>query len=163
LAEEYLELGYRNIEILEKAAYKTSYVNSYKSAFYGFRIAISPYLAPFLGSKSSDCAELAIKLDDKNPIGYFQLGNTKYHAPSLFGGSKDEALKYFIKAENLMQSNEKQIIEDWNYLDLLTTIAKTYTSLKNYVMAKAYYEKILKIEPGFLLVKNELYPEILKM
>jgi len=28
--------------------------------------------------------------------------------------------------------------------------------------AKKYYEKILKIEPEFLWVKNELYPQLLK-
>ena len=61
-----------------------------------------------------------------------------------------------------MERNPKETIEDWNYLSLLSMIAKTYTELKDFNQAKSYYEKILKIEPDFLWVKNELYPDLLK-
>ena len=162
LAEEYIDLGQKNIQILEKSNYKISMVNSYKSAFYGFRIGLNKAQAPFIGPKSVDCTKLAMKQDDKNPYGYIQFGNSEYYMPAMFGGSKKVALEYYEKAEKLMESNPAQAKEDWNYLSLLTMIAEAYTELKYYKSAKAIYEKILRIEPNFLWVKNELYPNLLR-
>jgi hypothetical protein len=162
LAEEYLKLGQKNIQILEKSNYNISMVNSYKSAFYGFRIGLNKLQAPFIGPKSVECSKLAMKQDDKNPYGYIQFGNSEYYMPATFGGSKKVALEYYEKAEKIMELNPEQAKEDWNYLSLLTIIAQAYTELKYYKSAKAIYEKILRIEPNFLWVKNELYPELLK-
>ena len=60
-----------------------------------------------------------------------------------------------------MESNENFAQQNWNYLSLLTSIAKAYEVTGRKAMAKLYYEKILKIEPNFMWVKNELYPKIL--
>jgi hypothetical protein len=161
-AEKYLDLAEKNLSILEKAVYKLSLVNSYKSAFYGYRIGLNKFRAPFIGPKSVECAKLAIKLDDKNPYGYIQYGNSQYYMPTVFGGSKSVALEYYQKAEKLMELDENQIKNDWNYLSLLSIIAQAHTALKDYGSAKYYYDKILKIEPNFLWVKNELYPQLIK-
>ena len=161
-AEKYLDLAEKNVEILAKASYKPSYVNAYKSAFYGYRIGLNKFKAPFLGGKSVDCARLAMKQDDKNPYGYLQYGNSQYFMPAVFGGSKTVALVYFKKAEALMELDREQIIGDWNYLSLLTYIGQAYTAIKNYESAKFYYQKILAIEPGYTWVKNELLPDVLK-
>ncbi len=160
--EKYLELAEKNIQLLEKKSFKLSYVNSYKSAFYGFRIGLNVLKAPFIGPKSIDCAELAIKLDKTNPYGYIQYGNSQYYMPAAFGGSKKTAIEYYLEAEKLMAIKANEIKEDWNYLNLLTIIGKAYDDIGNYKVAKLYYEKILKIEPDFLWVKNELYPNIKK-
>ncbi len=161
-AKLYIQLGEANIAVLEKSGHIPSVVNSYKSAFYGYKIGLNVLKAPFIGPKSVDCAKLAIKQDDKNPYGYIQYANAQYYMPSAFGGSKQAALKYYSKAEKLMELNQNQIKEDWNYLGVLTMIAKAYTDLKDYEHAKAYCVKILNIEPDFLWVKNKLFPELLK-
>jgi len=162
LAEEYIELGQKNIQILEKNNFKISMVNSYKSAFYGFRIGLNKLQAPFIGPKSVECSILAMKQDDKNPFGYIQYGNSEYYMPSMFGGSKKVALEYYEKAVKIMELNPAQTKEDWNYLSLLTIIAQAYAETEYYTSAKQIYEKIVRIEPNFLWVKNELYPELLK-
>jgi hypothetical protein len=61
-----------------------------------------------------------------------------------------------------MEKNKEDLHEDWNYLNLLTVIAQTYSYLKDYKLSKQYLEKILIIEPRFTWVKNELYPELIK-
>ena len=43
LAEKYLLLAEKNVEILEKASYRLSMVNAYKAAFYGFRIGLNVF------------------------------------------------------------------------------------------------------------------------
>jgi tetratricopeptide (TPR) repeat protein len=161
LAEKYLSLAEENLEYLENKSFKLSHVYSYKSAFYGFRIGLSRLRAPFLGPRSVRLARMAMEVDPQNPNGYIQYGNAQYFMPAMFGGSKSVALQYYTKAEVLMESDTKKSNEDWNYLNLLSMIAKSYTELEDYAMAKTYFEKILKIEPGFLWVKNELYPKLL--
>ena len=161
-AKKYLALAEESLEVLEKSTYKLSLVNAYKAAFYGYRIGLNKLKAPFIGLKSVECARLAIQLDKQNPYGYLQYGNSEYYKPVIFGGSKTDALKYFEKAEELMQLDADQIKEDWNYLNLLTFMAQVYEETKNYESAKAYYQKILNIDPGFLRVKNILYPQFLK-
>lgn len=162
LAEKYLDLAEDNLESLENAKYSLSMVNAYKSAFYGYRIGLNVLKAPLLGLKCLDCAKLSIKLDEKNPFGYIQYGNAQYYMPPIFGGSKIEALKYFKKAEALMEVNKEGIIEDWNYLSILTLIAQSCIATNKYDEAKKYFQKILKIEPNYMWVKNELYPQFLQ-
>lgn len=162
LAEKYLDLAEENLESLEKIGYNLSMVNAYKSAFYGYRIGLNVLKAPFIGPKSVDCAKLAIKLNTKNPFGYIQYGNAQFYMPPMFGGSKTEALEYFRKAEKLMESDKEGVTENWNYLSLLTLIIQSYISTNNIDAAKAYFQKIFKVEPNYLWVKNELYPQFLK-
>jgi tetratricopeptide (TPR) repeat protein len=162
LADKYLTMAEKSLSELEKSGYNISLVHSYQSAFNGFRIGLNLLKAPFIGLKSIDFAKLAIQTDGENPYGYIQYGNSQYYMPAIFGGSKTVALEYFKKAEKLMERHKMQIHNDWNYLSLLTLMAQAYTETNNYDSAKAYYLKILKIEPNFLWVKNELYPQFLK-
>ena len=161
-ARELLQAAQKNLEILEDRKYSLSIINSYKSAFYGFRIALNPITAPVNGFKALDCARTALKLDPEHYLGYVQLGNSEFFMPSTFGGSKKEALEYFLEAKKLIEKNPESLSDDWNYLSLLIVIGQTYTYLKDYLSAKKIYEGILENEPGFLYVKDDLYPKLLK-
>lgn len=161
-ASRILELAENNLEILQNRSFKISYLNSYKSAFYGFHIGLNILKAPFIGPKSVSAAELAMKLDSTNPFGFIQYANSQYYMPAAFGGSKTLAIKYYQKAEKIMKSNPAYLKEDWNYLSLLSIIGKAFEETGNLRAARQYYERILKQEPNFLWVKNELYPNLLK-
>jgi hypothetical protein len=161
-AEKYLGLATENLKILEKNKYKLSMVNAYKSAFYGYRIGLNIWVAPIVGPKSMECAKLAINLDSNNALGYIQCGNVENYMPAFFGGSKTEALKYYLKAQKLMELHTSDMDKNWNYLSLLTTIAQVYIDMQDYKAACSYYVKILNIEPNYLWVKNDLYPKLLK-
>lgn len=160
-AKKYLSLAETNLKKLEISNYKLSMVNSYKSAFYGFRISLNTYKAPFYGPKSLQYAKTAIQLDAGNPYGYIQLGNIEFFMPAIFGGSKERAIEYYRIAQKLME-DKGEIVNDWNYLNLLVVIAQAYRDIDNISMAREYYEKILEIEPDFLWVKKVLYPEVLR-
>jgi len=157
----YLKLAEENTKFLEARKFELSLVNGYKAALYGYHIALSKFSAPFIGPKSSDCAKQAVLLDPNQPFGYVQLGNVKFHSPSLMGGSKTEAIGYYLKAKAMMEKKGVEINGDWNYLSLLVTIAAAYESLDDNLKAKLMYEEILKIEPGFTWIRDELYPQLL--
>jgi len=160
-AKEYLALAENYISILEKSNENQSLVNAYKSAFYGYRMGLNKLLAPTIGRRSVECANLAIKQDKENPFGYIQSGNIQFYMPPIFGGSKKEALVYYLKAQEIMEKDATGILDNWNYLNLLISIARSYYYLDDYLTSKYYLEKIMEIEPGFNYVKTELYPQVL--
>ncbi|HEX2968096.1 MAG TPA: hypothetical protein VHO46_03245 [Bacteroidales bacterium] len=160
-AQKYLAAAEKNVARLERAGYKIPVLNAYRSAFYAFRISLSKLSAPINGPKSLNHAKKAVELDSRNYFGYIQLGNACFYMPATFGGSKETAFENFSKARKLMESDPSLIKGDWNYLSLLVTIAQSYTYMGEYEKAKAEYENLLKIEPGFVYVKNDLLPKLL--
>jgi tetratricopeptide (TPR) repeat protein len=160
-AQRYLQMAEDNVHTLEKSGYKVPLLNAYRAAFYGFRISLSKISAPINGPKSLSYSKKSIELDKENYFGYIQYGNAHFYMPAAFGGSKQVAFENFDKARKLMEKDPALIKGNWNYLSLLVTIAQSYGYLEEYEKAKAEYENILKLEPGFLYVKNDLYPRLI--
>ncbi len=161
-AKKYLELAERNIEVLEESKFSPSLINAYKCAFYGFRIGLNKLSAPINGLKSIEHARSALALDKENYFAYIQYGNIQFYMPAAFGGSKKEGIEYFLKAKLILEKNPCDLTENWNYLSLLLIIGQSYTYIDDLNSAKSVYEYILRLEPDFLYVKNELYPRLLK-
>lgn len=160
-ARNYLSLAEENLSRLEKAGFRIPVLNAYRSAFYAFRISLNTISAPFNGPKSLDHAKKSVELDSNNYFGFTQLGNAYFYMPAAFGGSKKTAFENFSKARSLMEKDPSLTEGNWNYISLLVTIAQSHAYLGEYEKAKAGYENILKIEPGFLYVKDDLYPKLL--
>jgi tetratricopeptide (TPR) repeat protein len=156
-ARKYLGIIQMNLEVLENQNFQPGLINSYKAAIYGFKISLNPISAPLNGPKSLDCIRTALKLAPDNYFCYIQFGNIKNNMPSAFGGSGKEALNNYLIARDLMEKDSVLIQEDWNYMNLLILIAQTCTELKDYKSAGEVYKNILDLEPGFKLVKNDLY------
>jgi hypothetical protein len=161
-AEKYIDILEKYLAVLELENYNLSMVNGYRAAVYGFKIGMDSWVAPFVGNKSSDCAKMAMKLDETNPFGYIQYANIQNYMPSVFGGSKTDALKYYLKAKELMEARPGFIKEDWNYVSLLTDIGKVYWALDDLQTTKEYFEKIMLITKQYDWVKKEMYPQLLK-
>ena len=161
-AKKYLELAERNIEVLEESKFSPSLINAYKCAFYGFRIGLNKLSAPINGLKSIEHARSALALDKENYFAYIQYGNIQFYMPAAFGGSKKEGIEYFLKAKQILEKNPFDLTENWNYLSLLLIIGQSHTYIDDLNSAKNVYENILRLEPDFLYVKNELYPRLLK-
>jgi hypothetical protein len=161
-AKKYLSLAEKNIEILEKRNFNPSDVHAYRCAFYGFRIGLNRLSAPVNGVKSLEHGKAALEMNRDNYFALVQYGNMLFYMPAAFGGSKKEGIEYFIRARELLEKNPSELVENWNYLSLLVIIAQSYTYINDLNSAKAVYENILELEPGFLYVKDELYPELLK-
>ena len=161
-AKKYFSLAIINIDILEKTGYKISVINAYKSAFYGFRIGFNKLSAPFNGPKSLDYAKKSLEQDRDNYLAYVQYGNAQFYMPAAFGGSKKEAMEYFLKAKAILERNQHDTRGNWNYLNVMTLIGQAYTALEDYNSAKSAYENILRFEPGFTYIRDELYPQLLK-
>ncbi|MCU0462588.1 MAG: hypothetical protein MUF36_11360 [Bacteroidales bacterium] len=160
-AKKYLDLAQKNIDLLEKRNYRLSLVNAYNAAFCGFRIGLNILSVPYNGFRSIDYAETAMGQDTGNYLGYVQYGNIQFYMPKSFGGSKKEGVGYYIKAREILEKDPANLKENWNYLAVLILIGQSYYYLNDYASAKDIYEYILKLEPGFTYVRDELYPQLL--
>jgi tetratricopeptide (TPR) repeat protein len=160
-AEKYMKKSEELIKQLVQKEYNLSMLFAYKAAFIGFKIGISPYKAPFIGSESLNFAKQSVITDSTNALGFVQLGNIAFYTPKMFGGSKEEAMQHYLKALKLMDKQNNRT-NNWNYLNLLATIINAYMELEQYEKAKYYCVKTLSVEPNFDWVKNKLYPQVLK-
>ncbi|MFQ3579007.1 MAG: hypothetical protein SNJ71_02565 [Bacteroidales bacterium] len=158
-AEYYIGLAETNIAVLEKQNYKLSDLYAYKSAIYGFKIGLNLLKAPFLGPRSIENAQKALQYDTNNWFAYIQNANIYFYMPSIFENNKQKAVEYYEKALQLMEKSNVSKQYNWNYLNLMVTLAQAYKEVNNTEKAKQCIKKILQIEPNFLWVKNELYFE----
>ena len=161
-AKKYLAAAENNIEILEKQKFNPSVIYAYKSALYGFRITLSPISAPVNGAKSLRYAKQALELDSSNYLANVQYGNVLFHMPSYAGGSKTKGIDYYQKAREVLEKDPANLKENWNYLNILTLLGQSYTIIENLSAAREMYEYILRLEPGFIYVRDVLYPQLLK-
>lgn len=136
-------------------------LHAYKAAFYGFKIGLNPLKAPILGIKSIESVEKAYAIDPTSPQVLLEKANIKYYSPSFYGGSKTEALILYLKAARQLelQKNNKQ---NWIYLTILTNIANIYKETGQTLEAIRMYNKILAVEPQFIWVRDQLYPELIR-
>lgn len=160
-AQKYMTKGENIIAEVIKLQPRNATVLAYNGSFIGFRIGISKFKAISLGPESNKSIELALEIAPNNIQANADKANALFHTPRLFGGSKTESLKLFAKAVRLLEQT-KQTDQNWFYLNLLTLQARNQEALGQNAAARTTYEKILRIEPNYTWVKNELLPALLK-
>lgn len=131
---------------------------AYKAAFYAYKLNLNPIKAPFLGGKSMDNIDLALEKCPGCPHGWIEKGNSLFYMPKAFGGSKPEAIEAYKKAILYMESEPAYLIHNWVYLNVLMVLAQAYEKTENFDMAKKSYEKILRVEPNFTYIRDEVFP-----
>ncbi len=161
-AEKYLQRVKNNLNLLKSKTGETSMTLFYASVINSFSIPFNKLKIAHYGMESLELAERSLERDAANPYANMQYASCYYYMPAIFGGSKSTGLLYYSKARKYMELSSYDNNEDWNYLSLLVQIAQVYADLKKYEEALDIYRLILKREPGFVWVKNELYPKVLK-
>lgn len=161
-AEELLEHAEKHMALLEEQGLDNARVYSLRGAFYGFQIMLDPLKAPSLGKASMNANEKAMSLDPKEPQVWMEKANMDYYRPAIFGGSKKKAVPSYEKAVELFESSPERISENWVYLNCLAGLGIAYENTRKFSEAGDVYRKILKLEPSFKWVKEELYPDFRK-
>ncbi len=159
-AKEYVDKGLENIEIMLKSNPLWAEAMALKAAYYGFKVSLFPFRSMYYGPKSLEAISFAREMYPSSAQVILESANVKYYTPPMFGGSKSEAIEYYKKAIDLMEIT-KNTENNWVYLSTLTLLAMAYEDLKMNKEAKDIYRKTLAFEPGYILVKEVLYPEVL--
>lgn len=161
-AGNYVKKGEKLIDEILKENPKNASALAYKGSFISFKMFMNRIKAVALGPESMRYINRAYKTDPQNIQAIVDKGNLLYYAPVMFGGDKEEGLTFFEKAITQMEATQGATVNNWFYLNLLTLLARHYEERKEYVKAGETYRKILRVEPNFTWVKNELYPEFQK-
>jgi len=160
-AEVYIEKSEEIIDELLTESPENPTLMAYKGAYIAFTIGISKLKAIYLGPRSMKYIDKSLELDSVNIQGNIEKGNSMYYRPSAFGGDKNEAIEYYVKA---VESFEKQglVVNNWMYINTMTALGQAYEATDQIQLAKLCYEKIIRIFPNFMWVEDELYPDLLK-
>lgn len=159
-ARYYLNKATKNVNTLLKYHSSRAEIYSLKGAMYGFEIGLNPIKAFDYGIKSVQNINKAVKLDKDNAKVLMELGNLKYYTPKILGGGLKKAIYYHEKAVGMFELNEQELKGNWLYLLVLTNLGRWYSEDKRPGKAREIYKKILDIEPGYIWVKEYLYPEL---
>jgi tetratricopeptide (TPR) repeat protein len=128
-------------------------------ALYGIQVAMNPSLGSSLGSQNIALTSEALGIAPENPRVLLQKGISKFNSPEFVGGSKEEALKYFIQSVEVFENHSETKTDiEWGYLDALAWLGIAHSSLGDYESAITVYKKALDVEPDFARIKYELLP-----
>jgi len=135
---------------------------AYRAAFVAYRISINKMKAAFLAKESNKNINHAIELGPDCAQGWIERGNGQFYTPKLLGGSKEEAMNAYNKAIRIMEKDPESLQQNWLYLNVLMMLGQSYDKTGNTTMAKRTYDKILRLEPDFSYMRDELYPAFIK-
>ena len=135
---------------------------AYKGAFLGYKIGLNKIKALVLGPESIKNINRALEIGPNRPQGWIENGNALFYMPTILGGSKEKALEAYNKAIQLMENDAEMVNRNWMYLNVLMVLGQSYEKIENFQMAKITYEKVLRIEPDFTYMREELLPSFLK-
>lgn len=160
-AEKYIDKSEGIIDKLLDKSPTNATLKAYKGAYIAFTIGISNLKAIYLGKSSIRFIDKALEIDPDNIQGNIEKGNSMYYCPPAFGGDKNEAIEYYMRA---VKSFEKQKLDvnNWMYINTMTALGQAYEATDQIQQAKLCYEKIIRIFPNFMWVEEELYPDMLK-
>lgn len=147
---------------LEKYYPGQGWVYALNASFQGFKLIISPFRFFFKGPAILSAVNKSQELSPQNEDVLFLVANQTFYLPSILGGNQNKGLEYFSTLEKkLLQYNIRED-KHWFYLLYLTSYAIACNSVQDYDEAVRVYQQILKIEPNYMWVKNELLPQSLK-
>ncbi|MGB0391080.1 MAG: tetratricopeptide repeat protein [Salibacteraceae bacterium] len=161
LAEGYIGKSEELLDDILGKEPENSTAMALKGAFIAFEISISNLRAIYLGRTSMQLIEDALELDPDNIQANIEMGNANFYSPPVFGGDKELSIKYYKKAALEMEINDL-VVNNWLYLNVMTTLGMAYEATDQFKKAKLCYEKILRVKPNFMWVGEELLPDMLK-
>jgi tetratricopeptide (TPR) repeat protein len=112
----------------------------------------------FLGGKTSDLLETALKNAPNSPIVQKMFAGNQYFTPEMWGGDKDKALAAFLKSNQLFEKGKDT--QNWMYLDNLAWTGLIYQEKGMHEEAKKVWEKAIALEPNFEWVSKGLLPSL---
>lgn len=160
-AKGYLKAAKKTVNEMLKADPSNYTALSYKGVFIAYDMSMNKLKVPVLGPQSKKCIQDAYERDPANITNLINMGNMLYHAPGLFGGDKKKGLAYLSRATAAMEQSGLDA-GNWDYLNLIVMRARYQEEMGNHRAAAGLYKKVLDKEPGFVWVRDELYPETLK-
>ncbi|MBO5974824.1 MAG: hypothetical protein J6U44_04140 [Paludibacteraceae bacterium] len=158
-AKQFLGYFESNLSLWEQKGGDRATIFAYRSGASAFRYKLSSAISHAISSIKF--VNKAFETDKENPIVLSLKGNIDFYKPAIFGGSKKEAMNYFIQSlEAFERINWAE--NNWNYVATKLCLAQTYEKTNQIEKAIKLAEEMLSAYPNFLYLKNEYYPFLLQ-
>ncbi|MFZ6010899.1 MAG: hypothetical protein ACOYXT_11195 [Bacteroidota bacterium] len=162
LFDDYADQAEDNLESLIDKNKNWGEPRALLSALYGLKMGYSPWKGMYLGSKSQNLMDKAMKDAPLSPLVWKLYANSKYFTPETWGGDIKEAVSAYEKSIQLYESNALQTKNNWFYIDTMAFLGQAYVKDGQHSKAIAIYEKALTLEPAFGWIKFSLLPKAKK-
>ncbi|MFK7886048.1 MAG: hypothetical protein AB8G16_04210 [Gammaproteobacteria bacterium] len=114
---------------------------------YGMQIGVSPMKGPLLGGKAQRLAERATQLEPGNAQTMLIRGISSFNTPSMWGGSKKDALKWLDQA---ITAFERGATTGWGAAEAHVWRALTLDALERRAEAIDALNVALSVEPDYV-------------
>ena len=158
-AREVLDRAMEHIHLFMELEVDNPRIYSLQGAFFGFRFFLEPFRALQNRNHALEANQKAIDLGPDEPQAWMGKANIDFYTPAFLGGSKRRAVLLYEKAVRLYESSPERIQQNWVYLNCLAGLGMAYEKTGQIKGAGAVYRKLLKLEPSFLWVRDDLYPQ----
>jgi len=161
-AEWWLDATDVQIKLLVEWQEDNPRIHALMGALFGLRIRLKPARVVRYGKLSAEANERALELGPNEPQAWMEKANIAFYKPAFVGGSKKEAVRFYEKAVRLYEASPERTHTNWLYLNCLVGLGLAYDETDQLQAAAEVYEKLLRIEPSFRWVKEDLYPDLLE-
>ncbi len=151
-----------HLHILQEHELDNPRIYSLQGAFYGFGVFLKPLGVLKNKRRSEEANRRAIELGPSEPQAWMEKANMSFYTPAILGGSKERAVPLYEKAVLLYESSPDRIRKNWIYLNCLAGLGIAYEETGKIQHAGSVYRKLLKLEPSFSWVRDDLYPDFLE-
>lgn len=160
-AKVYIAKGERLIDKIMARDPGNLTVQSLKGSFMAYGFAVNKLKAVVGGKESKRLIEDSYRKAPDNARAVAEMANVYYHSPAIFGRDRDKGVELYGRAAELLEKHG-DTKDNWYYVHLLTVMAVYYEEVGDYSEAGRIYEKLLRIEPDYVTVRDNLYPKFLK-
>ena len=157
LAKKVVREAEEKVEELEEVLNSRHDVLALHGAILGYRIVLSKFSAIYLGPRTMRYINTAFESTDTCFNCNVEMANRFFYVPKAFGGSKTEAVQYYEKAVELLESSALKTERNWIYMNTILMLANAYKETGQSERACLLYEQLLQYEPGADWIRERLY------
>jgi len=128
-----------------------------QGALLGYRIVLSKFTSMFSGPKAMKYIKTAYESADTYFNCNVEMGNMLFYTPKFLGGSQPEAIQYYQKAVEILESSQLKTDRNWIYMNTVLLLANAYKETGQMDLACQLYEQVLVYEPAADWIRKDLY------
>ncbi len=159
-AESFLDVAEENLDKMLDLNNNWPEAHAMMGAVLAIRMDFNRAKAIYLGPISSSHIEDGVETGPNVPATWIEMGNLRYHAPSIFGGDIDEAIRCFQKAITLFDAHPELRQHSWLYLHAYVWMGKAYEQKGQYQKALKVFQELQSYESRFKVLNEEIMPSL---
>lgn len=128
-----------------------------QGAMIGYRLVLNKFTSMFQGPKALKYIKTAYESADTCFNCNMEMGNMKFYTPKFLGGDKTEAILYYEKAVEILETSKLKTDRNWIYMNTVLLLANAYNEEGREELACNLYKQILEYEPEADWVRKDLY------